>query len=64
MTPEEMRKFLAFKVQEEGGPSAFAQKLGIDRPSIDQMIRGARPVSEGVASALGYEKRTVYVRPI
>ena len=61
--PDEMQRLLCLKIEKEGGQAKFIRKHGLNQHEISEMQRGVRPVSGRVASALGYEKRIVYVRP-
>lgn len=62
--PDEMVRFLKLKVEKDGGPAEFSRKHNVNLPNLVQMIEGKRPIPDSVASSLGYEKRTVYVRPL
>ena len=43
----------------EGSQSAFAKRHGVDRVLVNTILNGKRPVSGGIAKALGLRK--VYV---
>ena len=62
--PEEFRRYLTLKIEKEGGPAAFCKKHDLNLANVLQMVKSDKPIPESVAAVLGYERRTVYVRPL
>jgi hypothetical protein len=56
---DDVVRMLRAAVEREGGQSAFAKHHGLDRVLINMILNGKRPVSGGIAKALGL--RRVYV---
>jgi hypothetical protein len=62
--PEEFRRYLILRIEKEGGPAAFCKKHDLQLSNVLQMVKSDKPIPESVAAVLGYERRTVYVRPL
>ena len=63
MWADEVQRYLALRVQKDGGPAEFARAHGVNLSNLVQILEGRKPIPASIAAALGYEKRVVYVRP-
>jgi hypothetical protein len=56
---DDVIRLLKAAVKREGGQAAFAKRYGIDRPLVNMVLNGKRPVGDSIARALGLRK--VYI---
>jgi hypothetical protein len=56
---DDVVRLLRAAVEREGSQVAFAKRQGVDRPLVNAILNGKRPVSGPIAKALGLRK--VYV---
>jgi hypothetical protein len=56
---DDVVRLLRASVEREGGQTAFAKHHGLDRPLVNMILNGKRPVSDVIVKALGL--RRVYV---
>ncbi len=56
---EDVLALLQQEVNKAGGQVAWAKKIGVSRPNLNRILKGHRPLTEAVLTALGL--RTVYV---
>lgn len=62
-TPAEVRDYLISECDEADGAAAWAARHGFTYEAARLVISGTRSVSVGIASALGFEKVTLYRSP-
>lgn len=62
LTAHEMRAIIGDRVHEEENQAATAHGLGISPQYLSDILRGRREPSQTVASALGYDRVTIYVK--
>jgi hypothetical protein len=53
---EDVVQLLRAAVQKDGSQSAWATRNGIERPNVNAMLSGKKPVSKPVANALGLRR--------
>ena len=60
LTPDEMTRLLYRSTRGVGGTKSLAASIGTSRQCICRQRNGQTPVSDFVAHALGYQRKTVY----
>ena len=51
--PEDVLSMLRFEVQQAGSQMAWAEKTGVDRPRLNSILNGRKPISPQIIGALG-----------
>jgi hypothetical protein len=52
----EVVRLLSAAINREGGQTAFAKRHGLDRSSVNMILRGKKRVNDSVAAALGLRR--------
>jgi DNA-binding transcriptional regulator YdaS (Cro superfamily) len=61
LTAQQAIALLRKHIEAEGSQKAFAEKRGISRVEVSQVLNGRRQPSKAVMQALGLERATVYL---
>ena len=51
--PEDVLSLLRFEVQQAGSQMAWAEKTGADRPRLNSILNGRKPITPQIIRALG-----------
>lgn len=51
--PEDVVSLLRFEVQQTGSQLAWAKKAGLDRPTLNNILNGRKPITPSIIRALG-----------
>jgi plasmid maintenance system antidote protein VapI len=51
--PEDVVSLLRFEVQQAGSQLAWAKKAGVDRPTLNNILNGRKPITPSIIGALG-----------
>lgn len=60
-TESEVLAELREAIEDAGSQKAFAAKVGVSLAYVNDMLRGHRAIQGKVLTALGFERRTVFV---
>lgn len=61
-TEQDVRAEMMRQVMAAGGVVAWAARAGVTHTAVSLVLSGARPVSERLANACGYQKVTMFRR--
>lgn len=61
-THETLRKKLVQRARDAGGYTKLGAQIGLSGTYLARVGQGKQGVSDGIAAALGYERRVVFVR--
>jgi len=62
ITAEEARELVGELVEELGSQSAAAERLGVSKTMVSDILSGARKVTDNIARKLGYSKVVVFIK--
>jgi transcriptional regulator with XRE-family HTH domain len=64
MTKPELLDLIRRLADEAGGQSHLAEKLGVSRMYITDVLKGRREPAEKILSAMGYEREVTYRKKV
>jgi hypothetical protein len=51
--PEDVISLLRFEIKQAGSQMAWANKTGVDRPRLNRILNGRKPITPAIIRALG-----------
>ena len=51
--PEDVMSLLQFEIKQAGSQMAWAKKTGVDRPKLNGILNGRKPLTPAINKALG-----------
>jgi hypothetical protein len=51
--PEDVMSLLRFEIKQAGSQMAWAEKTGVDRPRLNSVLNGRKPMTPSIIRALG-----------
>jgi hypothetical protein len=59
LEPEDVLRLLRAEIERAGGQKPYAKSMGLDRPNLNRVLHGARPLNMSIIKAL--KLRVVFV---